>query len=87
MKSFKFTTFYNLETKFKALGIIQGNFLEIGQFLSAQRAFEKKQLFLGHSVDVQKQFAYEARFQLNGPVLFYSFFFKQFNCKITIDAI
>ena len=26
------------------------NFLEIGQSLSVQRAFEKKQLFLGHSV-------------------------------------
>ena len=42
MKSFKFTTFYDLETKVKALVIIQWNFLEIGQFLSAHRAFEKK---------------------------------------------
>ena len=40
MKSFKFTTFYNLETKVKALVIIQWKFLEIGQFLSEQRAFE-----------------------------------------------
>ena len=46
VKSFKFEFFYDLERKFKALVII----LEIGQFLSEQRAFEKKQLFLGHSV-------------------------------------
>ena len=52
MKSFKFTTFDDLETKFKALVIIQWKKLKIGQFLSAQRAFEKKQLFLGHSVDM-----------------------------------
>ena len=50
IKYFKFKFFYNLETKVKALGIIQGKFLEIGKFLSAQQAFEKKQLFLGHSV-------------------------------------
>ena len=46
VKSFKFEIFYDLERKFKALVII----LEIGQFLSEQRAFEKKQLFLRQSV-------------------------------------
>ena len=50
IKSFKFTTFYRLETKPKHLGSSSENFLEISQFLSAQLAFEKKQLFLGHSV-------------------------------------
>ena len=58
MKSFKFTIFYDLETKIKALVIIQWKFLEIGQFLSEQRAFEKKKLFLGHCVCKTMRFIY-----------------------------
>ena len=50
---FQIWTFYDLETKVKALVIIQWKKkMKIGQFLSAQRAFEKKQLFLGHSARV-----------------------------------
>ena len=57
MKSFKFTAFYDLKTKVKALLISDHPvtfFLEIGQFLSVQHTFEKKQLFLGHSVAGKK---------------------------------
>ena len=56
IKSFKFTTIYDLETKVKAFVITQWKILKIGKFLSAQRAFEKKQLFLGHSVSKENIF-------------------------------
>ena len=55
MKSLKFTSFYDLEIKVKALVIIQWNFFGNRSILEraalTQRAFEKKQFFLGNSVD------------------------------------
>ena len=55
MKSFKFTTFYNLEAKVKALAIIQWSFFGNRSMFerAVQRAFEKKQLFLGYSVPLK----------------------------------
>ena len=63
MKSFKFTTFYDLEPKVKALVIIQWFFWEIGQFLSEQRAFKKK-FFFGHSVQSFTSMNKEQRYQI-----------------------
>ena len=51
----------------KASVIIQWKLLEIGQFLSEQRAFEKKQLFLGHSVYILRD-SYD--FKLNEATKF-----------------